>query len=103
MEQAAAALGTRAVFYNRRYEPAQVATDDRVARELKDAGLRVESFAGFLLHEPREVRMPLASLRWLQSSLSLPASVPPASSLPIPFIPTLLLQPAAAAYLVFRR
>ena len=48
--------GARAVFWSRRYEPAVVARDARVDRELRAAGLETASFNSALLHEPDTVR-----------------------------------------------
>jgi deoxyribodipyrimidine photo-lyase len=47
--------GARAVFWNRRYEPAAVARDRRVRTVLVNAGLEVSSFSAALLREPREL------------------------------------------------
>ncbi len=44
--------GARAVFWNRRYEPAIIARDQKVKESLRAAGLNAESFNGALLHEP---------------------------------------------------
>ncbi len=42
----------QAVFWNRKYEPATQPRDARIKQQLKDQGLRVESFNGSLLFEP---------------------------------------------------
>ena len=47
--------GAKAVYWNRRYEPAIMARDQIVKSELRNAGLTVESFNGSLLFEPWEV------------------------------------------------
>jgi deoxyribodipyrimidine photo-lyase len=44
--------GARAIFWNRRYEPAVIARDARVREALRGDGLKVESFNAALLHEP---------------------------------------------------
>ncbi len=44
--------GATAVFWNRRYEPAVTARDTKIKATLREAGLKVESFNGALLHEP---------------------------------------------------
>jgi len=44
--------GARAVYWNRRYEPAVVARDARVEAALRQEGLAIESFNAALLHEP---------------------------------------------------
>jgi deoxyribodipyrimidine photo-lyase len=43
------------VVWNRRYEPAVIARDTRIKKELAADGLAVESFNGSLLFEPRHV------------------------------------------------
>ena len=52
----AKATGARAVFWNRRYEPAVMARDREVEAALRAAGLQTESCNGALLHEPGSVR-----------------------------------------------
>ena len=44
--------GARAVFWNRRYEPAMVARDQRLMELLRADGFEVESFNAALLREP---------------------------------------------------
>ena len=44
--------GAGAVFWNRRYEPAVIARDQKIKDALRNDGLEVESFNGALLHEP---------------------------------------------------
>ena len=51
----AARSGTRAVFWNRRYEPAVIARDTRLKAELTQAGLEVRSANAALLHEPHTI------------------------------------------------
>lgn len=51
----AAETNAGAVFWNRRYEPAEIARDKVVKAELRNAGLSIESFNGQLLFEPWEV------------------------------------------------
>jgi len=47
--------GADAVFWNRRYEPAAIARDTAVKKELRARGIAAESFNGNLLFEPWEV------------------------------------------------
>lgn len=49
------ATGARAVYWNRRYEPACAARDARVEATLKEAGIEVRRFNASLLHEPEAV------------------------------------------------
>jgi deoxyribodipyrimidine photo-lyase len=55
LREAVARTGARAVFWNRRYEPAAVARDVEVKTRLRAAGLVAESFNGSLLREPWEI------------------------------------------------
>ncbi len=48
--------GATSVFWNRRYDPAGIAVDTRVKRELAERGIDVASFAGQLLHEPSKLK-----------------------------------------------
>jgi deoxyribodipyrimidine photo-lyase len=48
--------GARAVYWNRRYEPAVVARDRTIKQSLRDAGIEAESFNAALLAEPWDVR-----------------------------------------------
>jgi deoxyribodipyrimidine photo-lyase len=48
--------GAKAVFWNRRYEPAVMARDATVEKTLRQDGLMVESFNAALLHEPWTIR-----------------------------------------------
>lgn len=48
--------GAKAVFWNRRYDPAGMATDKALKQKLRDDGLTVRSFAGQLLHEPSRLQ-----------------------------------------------
>jgi deoxyribodipyrimidine photolyase len=52
LREAVARTGARAVFWNRRYEPAAVARDIEVKTQLRADGLVAESFNGSLLREP---------------------------------------------------
>lgn len=45
-----------AVHWNRLYEPSRISADVRIESALKEQGLDVESYAGALLHEPRELK-----------------------------------------------
>jgi deoxyribodipyrimidine photo-lyase len=47
--------GARAVYWNRRYEPAERAHDLRIQRDLAAAGIAVKTFNATLLHEPEAV------------------------------------------------
>ena len=48
--------GARAVFWNRRYAPAEIAIDKQIMARLKDEGVEVSSFNGTLLREPWELK-----------------------------------------------
>lgn len=48
--------GAGAVYWNRRYEPALIARDQKVKEALQQDGLQVQSFNGALLREPWEIR-----------------------------------------------
>jgi deoxyribodipyrimidine photo-lyase len=52
LQALASETGARAVFWNRRYEPAVIARDTTVKNALREAGLAAESFNAALLHEP---------------------------------------------------
>lgn len=52
LQQVAAETGAKAVFWNRRYEPAVIARDARVKEELLNTGLAVQTFNAALLFEP---------------------------------------------------
>jgi deoxyribodipyrimidine photo-lyase len=56
LREAVARTGARAVFWNRRYEPAAVARDVEVKTQLRADGLVAESFNGSLLREPWEIQ-----------------------------------------------
>lgn len=49
-------VGARAVFWNRRYEPAAIARDRKIEEALRSDGVEVESFNGALLNEPWTVQ-----------------------------------------------
>ncbi|QPC91556.1 deoxyribodipyrimidine photo-lyase [Mesorhizobium sp. INR15] len=53
--EAVSATGADSVFWNRRYSPSAVTNDMALKAELRAAQLAVESFDGFLLHEPSRV------------------------------------------------
>ena len=55
IERLAEVLRAGAVYWNRRYEPAQRETDAALKRALRARGIMVESGNGTLLHEPWEV------------------------------------------------
>jgi deoxyribodipyrimidine photo-lyase len=42
--------------WNRRYDPAGIAIDTRIKRELEQQGIKAKSFAGQLLHEPSRLK-----------------------------------------------
>jgi deoxyribodipyrimidine photo-lyase len=48
--------GATHMLWNRRYEPASVARDQRIKSALSEAGSNARSFNGALLHEPWEVK-----------------------------------------------
>lgn len=50
------ASGANAVFWNRRYDPADAAVDAALKKRLRDQGLTAQSFDGALLHEPSVVK-----------------------------------------------
>ena len=56
LREIVARTGARAVYWNRRYEPAAIARDLEVKAQLRGDGLVVESFNGSLLREPWEIR-----------------------------------------------
>jgi deoxyribodipyrimidine photo-lyase len=49
-------IGARAVFWNRRYEPAITSRDQKIAAALRATGLVAESYSGALLHEPWSIQ-----------------------------------------------
>ncbi|MGQ9850208.1 MAG: cryptochrome/photolyase family protein [Aggregatilineaceae bacterium] len=55
IKEVIAATGADAVFWNRQYAPAQIQRDQAVKTELRNMGVRAESFNGSLLFEPWEV------------------------------------------------
>ena len=55
LQKLVAETGAKAVYWNRRYEPAIIARDQNVKSELRSCGLTAESFNGSLLFEPWEV------------------------------------------------
>lgn len=55
LQEIAAATGARAVFWNRRYEPAGIAQDKKIKESLRASGIEAHSFNGRLLHEPWEI------------------------------------------------
>ncbi|WP_442582063.1 cryptochrome/photolyase family protein [Mesorhizobium sp. ASY16-5R] len=54
--EAVEASGADAVFWNRRYDPAEAAVDAALKKRLRDQGLAAQSFDGALLHEPSLVK-----------------------------------------------
>ncbi len=73
LEKIVAETGADAVHWNRRYEAHAVERDKRIKKELRDAGLEVRSFNGFLLWEPWEIetqrRRPVQGLHALLQGL----------------------------------
>lgn len=49
-------IGAGAVFWNRRYDPEAREIDSEIKARLRDKGLRAESCAGFLMHEPTRIQ-----------------------------------------------
>lgn len=47
--------GAKGVFWNRRYEPSSIKRDAFIKAELKQYGVKVQSFNGALLYEPWEI------------------------------------------------
>src|SRR5690242_14692308 len=56
LREVVARTGAQAVYWNRRYEPAAVARDIKVKKQLREEGLVAESFNGALLREPWEIQ-----------------------------------------------
>jgi deoxyribodipyrimidine photo-lyase len=56
LRQLISETGADAVFWNRRYDPAGMATDKALKQKLRDDGLTVRSFSGHLLHEPSRLQ-----------------------------------------------
>ncbi|MBX3725190.1 MAG: deoxyribodipyrimidine photo-lyase [Xanthomonadales bacterium] len=84
--------GASAVYWHRRYEPAVVARDTLIKRELRAAGLHAESLNGALLAEPWQIatgqgdpyRVFTPYWRRLLASLDTVTAVSPPPSLPTP-------------------
>lgn len=55
LESLCAETGARAVYWNRRYEPAIIARDKQIKQGLRDRGIQTESFNGSLLFEPHTI------------------------------------------------
>ncbi len=53
--EAIRATGADTVFWNRRYAPSHIATDQALKSSLRKEGIVAESFDGFLLHEPSRI------------------------------------------------
>jgi deoxyribodipyrimidine photo-lyase len=47
--------GSDCVLWNRRYDPDGIRVDTEIKAGLKERGLKVESFSGFLMHEPHKL------------------------------------------------
>jgi deoxyribodipyrimidine photo-lyase len=83
-------VGAKAVFWNRRYEPALTARDSQIKEELHAAGLEAESFNAALLREPWTVsnksgkpfRVFTAFWRTCLAGPDPAASIPPPAMLP---------------------
>lgn len=56
LQQIIEEVGADAVFWNRRWEPAVIARDEDVERELKKVGIEVQAFNSSLLFEPNDVK-----------------------------------------------
>ena len=56
LQKLAKETGAPSVFWNRRYEPAAIASDTAIKAELKSDGLFAESHNGSLLYEPWEIQ-----------------------------------------------
>jgi deoxyribodipyrimidine photo-lyase len=56
LREVIARTGAQAVYWNRRYEPAAVARDIEVKKQLREDGVVAESFNGALLREPWEIQ-----------------------------------------------
>lgn len=84
--------GAEAVYWHRRYEPALVARDTAIKRELRAAGLHAESLNGALLAEPWDIatgqgdpyRVFTPFWRSLRPRLESLAALPAPASLPGP-------------------
>ena len=48
--------GATSIVWNRRYEPLIVKRDTEIKTQLRNNGLKVESFNGSLLHEPQKIK-----------------------------------------------
>lgn len=48
--------GAKALFWNRRYDPKGQRLDSKIKADFRDEGLEVESFAGYLIHEPSRLK-----------------------------------------------
>lgn len=48
--------GATSIFWNRRYDPKGIEIDKAIKAKFRDDGLEVESFAGYLLHEPSQLK-----------------------------------------------
>lgn len=48
--------GATSIFWNRRYDPHGIAVDSKIKKRFRDDGFEVESFAGYLLHEPSKLK-----------------------------------------------
>ena len=59
----AAGVGAGAVYFSKRYEPAMMHTDLKIAESLKTAGLHVSTFNTSLLREPGEVKLDMSTWR----------------------------------------
>eukprot|EP00873_Tetraselmis_striata_P046652 jgi/Tetstr1/466916/TSEL_011370.t1 len=104
LQQVATSLGAKTIYANRRYEPQMAATDARLVGELKrEAGLFLETFQGFLLHEPQEIAIDMTT--WVGHfgtltpfSMAVSKLPPPPKPLPAPArMPLHPVAPGAAA------
>jgi deoxyribodipyrimidine photo-lyase len=84
--------GARAVYWNRRYEPALIARDTLIKQALRDSGIEAESFNAALLAEPRDVRnqsgrpFQVFTPFWkhVRATLDPPPPVPAPATIPAP-------------------
>ncbi len=80
----AAAAAARAALWTRRYGGAEIAVDAALKSRLTEAGVKVESFPGQLLHEPWEVKKSDGGAFMVYSAYWRAASALPGPGDPIP-------------------
>jgi len=108
IEELAQRTGARRVTWNRRYDPAGRALDDRIENRLSVAGIEVATFNASLLFEPGEIRRAdggpyrvftafwksCLATRAPSAPLAAPARLPPSPALPGEALADLGLTPA---------